>query len=147
MSVRLRSIAAVSLLFLSGVGGLCAQTYAVDRGVWQPGGSVSFSRLTAGSGGNAILEISVAPSVGYFVRPGLSLGMRVPLGYFHSSSQHSWQYGLAPRLTYYLRGGSIAFTHMSRGRSGSCGDGFLATGRSLHVTKAGGGKRAAGAYS
>jgi hypothetical protein len=108
MTAELRSAAIVALLVIVGSTGLHAQRYAIDRGVWQPGGSIDFSHSNPSSGG-AATSILFAPSVGYFFWPRVSLGIAVPLGYYHSSNSHSYQYGFAPRITYYLRGGEHSF--------------------------------------
>jgi hypothetical protein len=82
-----------------------AQSFAVDRGVWQIGGSASFSS-SGGDSGERTTALSLAPRLGFFVFPGLALGAMLPLHYVSESLGHSTGYGVGPELTYYFGRGS-----------------------------------------
>lgn len=90
------------LLTTLGVHQLCAQSFAVDRGVWQLGGSAGVSRQE--SGGTTSTVAGLTPTVGYFVRPGLELEIGLPLQYHDDAASHGWTYGLTPGVAYYFGG-------------------------------------------
>jgi hypothetical protein len=97
----MRILSTGCLLFLLAAP-LAAQSYAVDRGVWQVGGTgrVSWFRVTGDGPKNSIAELN--PRLGYFVAPGLALTANLQLARYGSSGGHVWNYGVGPGLTYYF---------------------------------------------
>jgi hypothetical protein len=82
-----------------------AQTYATDRGVWQPAGYVLASHSKTDPNGSEFTTLGVGPDIGYFVLPGLLVRGGGEVRYSTFSHGHSWVYGVGPGLAYYFRRG------------------------------------------
>jgi len=88
-----------------------AQSYAMDRGAWTVGGTASVAHFNLLGSENGSTAISLFPSVGYFVLPGVVVA--ATLQYVHSTgngySSASTGFGAGPRLAYYFGKGSATF--------------------------------------
>lgn len=109
-----------ALALLVAVKAAPAQTYAVDRGVWQPGGGLGLSYSRVSETGSATTSLSVSPDLGYFISPGVAVRGFGYFGYTNFSSGHSFSYGFGPGLTYYFRHGPhVLYPYISVGASRS----------------------------
>jgi hypothetical protein len=82
-----------------------AQTYAIDRGVWQPGGSLSFFHGKSEPYGGETTTFGVGPGIGYFVLPGVLVRGSATVYYRNNSPGHYFSYGVGPGVAYYFRRG------------------------------------------
>ena len=82
-----------------------AQTYAIDQGVWQPGGLLVFSHGRSEPYGGEMTEFGIGPGVGYFAIPGVLVRGSGSFYYRHDSRGHSFSYGVGPGIAYYFRRG------------------------------------------
>ena len=100
MSVR--GVGLAGLVFLLVVPGLsAAQVPALEQGSMLIGGSAGFSS-SRGDGGSRFTNIGVAPSVQYFVVPGLAVGGSLPLGALFRDDETSVRFGIGPAATYFF---------------------------------------------
>ena len=93
-----------SLLFAPGV---FAQSYPIDKGSSLLGGTISFSSqggdLFTGDGDNdRLTSVSVNPTFGYFVTPGLALGGDVQFQKDSQGDFSSTSIGIGPSIAYYF---------------------------------------------
>jgi hypothetical protein len=76
-----------------------AQTYAIDRGVWQPGGGATFSHGKSDLAGETT-SLSLGSGIGYFVLPDVLIRPGASFSYSNTSQGHSFNYGAGPGLAY-----------------------------------------------
>jgi hypothetical protein len=105
-----------------------AQSYAVDRGSVLIDGQASFTSTGAEVDGedvdDRVTQLSITPSLQYFILPGLALGGELTLARAWDDDDSNTVYGIGPAVTYYFGagerpwypylGGSIQFTHEER---------------------------------
>ena len=98
-------LALLSLVLLAAPAG--AQSYAVDRGSLLVGGSGGFSSTgTEQDEDDRTTQLSIRPSVEYFVAPGLSLGGELQYSRFSNGGDASTTFGVGPAMSYYFGGRS-----------------------------------------
>ena len=102
--MRTLSIVLAALLFAPSA---LAQTYAIDKGSYLLGGGLSFTSqggdlFVGGSDDDRIISISITPTLGYFVAPGLALGGDVQLQRASRSEFSSTSITIGPSLAYYF---------------------------------------------
>lgn len=102
MCYPLRMLASVFALLLLPVGAVTAQSFAVDRGAWQLGGSASYSSSRAASDTARTTAIYLSPQVGYFVRRGVLVGAVIPFSRYASPGSVATTYGIGPQVGYYF---------------------------------------------
>ncbi len=84
-----------------------AQTYAIDKGSYLLGGTVSFTS----TGGDTLFdederltEFSINPDLAYFVIPGLALGANVSYSRISERNFSFTTIGIGPSIAYYFGG-------------------------------------------
>lgn len=80
-----------------------AQRYAVDRGIFQLGGSARISNFRALGSDNSTFQVIINPAVGYFVAPGVELSAVLQLAHYSQEGDKLTQYGIGPGIAYYFR--------------------------------------------
>lgn len=83
-----------------------AQTHATDRGSIIIAGDASLSSSKAENDDDRTTTIRLAPSLQYFIRPGLAIGGEVLLSRTSLGNASISQYGVGPRLSYYFGQGA-----------------------------------------
>ena len=85
-----------------------AQSYAIDKGSYLLGGTVSFSSqggelfFSGDEDGDRATIISVNPTFGYFITPGVALGGDVQFTKSSQSDFSSTTIGIGPSIAYYF---------------------------------------------
>lgn len=97
----------VALALLAGLASpALAQGYAIDKGAWVLDGTVSLTsqggELYENSQGDRLTSLSLAPSVLYFVVPGLAIGGSLNLGYAAQGDNSATTIGVGPEIAYFF---------------------------------------------
>lgn len=97
----------VVLALLAGLASpALAQGYAIDRGAWVLDGTISITsqggELYENSQGDRLNSVSLAPSVLYFVVPGLALGGSLNVGYASQGDFSATTIGVGPEIAYFF---------------------------------------------
>jgi hypothetical protein len=79
-----------------------AQGHAVDRGVWQLGGSAYVTGYSDSRVGDDGVVLGLTPFAGYFIIPGLAVTGNLWASYTSTDDYHVSTIGLGPGLTYYF---------------------------------------------
>ncbi|HEX7118849.1 MAG TPA: outer membrane beta-barrel protein [Longimicrobiales bacterium] len=102
----LRAVVAVGALAAALPATAPAQTHALDRGSFRVGGTASFTSAGGEVDGDPVdreTQLTLAPSVQYFLLPGLAVGGNLSLsrrGFGDDDAVTS--YGIGPAVTYYF---------------------------------------------
>lgn len=100
----MRVCAGLLVALLTGLTVPCsAQRYAVDRGIFQLGGSARISNFRALGSDNSTFQVIINPAVGYFVAPGVELTATLHLAHYSQDGDKLNQYGIGPGIAYYFR--------------------------------------------
>ena len=111
---RVLVLTLASSLFLTSA--LPAQEHATDRGSYILGGSAGLSSQK-NVGAERSTHMYFAPSVQYFVQPGLAIGGTLNLAHFRFDNQSITSYGAGPLLSYYFGAGEQSLRPYLSGRT------------------------------
>lgn len=96
----------VLALFVGLASPALAQEYAIDKGSWVLDGTISFTssggELNENAQGDRLNSASLAPSVLYFVAPGLALGGTLDVGYSSQGDFSATTIGIGPEIAYFF---------------------------------------------
>jgi outer membrane protein W len=99
-------IAISSLLVVLCVATADAQQHATDRGSIILAGDASIASSKSEDDDDRTTSILLAPSIQYFLQPGLAIGAQLTFGHSSNGDFSTSVYGIGPRVSYYFGQGA-----------------------------------------